>query len=172
MKQRAIILIPEVRRVELIDNIREKYDPFVQKVPPHITLVFPFWSNFSTHELENWIKKVLHNMNAFELELGGISMASNTFENYLFLNILKGKEELTRLNEILYDGLLKQFKRNLPYIPHMTVGKLQNKSTLDEAYEEVKKMEQTFSTIIDTVYIEEIDEEQMHHIEIAYSLAR
>ena len=170
MKQRAIILIPEMSRIELIESIRTKYDPSVQKVPPHITLVLPFWSSFSTKELDNWIKKVLHHMPPFELELRGISMASNTFENYLFLNVTKGKEEILALNEILYDGLLKQFKKDLPYIPHMTVGKLQNKNDLDQAYEDVKKMGQAFTTAIDTVYITQIDENEISQIEIAYSL--
>ena len=75
-----------------------------------------------------------------------------------------------QFNETLYDGLLREFKSDLPYIPHMTLGKLQNKEELDAAYEEVKKLQNTFVARIDTVYIEEIDEDDSSIIEIAYNL--
>ncbi len=170
MKQRSILLIPQFRGIERVENIRDKYDPLAHKVNAHITLVFPFFSTYTTKELENWLKKVLKNMGPFEIELKGISMASNAFENYLFLNIVRGKEEIIRLNEILYDGLLRGFKSNLPYIPHMTLGKLPHKEALDMAYEDVKNLEQSFVARIDTVYVEEIAEDESSIIEISYSL--
>nr|WP_302597514.1 2'-5' RNA ligase family protein [uncultured Cellulosilyticum sp.] len=170
MKQRSIILIPQFRGIEMVENIRDKYDPLAHKVNAHITLVFPFCSTYSTRELELWLKKILKNVEPFEVELKGISMASNAFENYLFLNIVRGREEIMQLNETLYDGLLREFKSDLPYIPHMTLGKLQNKEELDAAYEEVKKLQNTFVARIDTVYIEEIDEDDSSIIEIAYNL--
>lgn len=170
MKQRSIVLIPQFRGVEMVENIREKYDPLAHVMNAHITLVAPFWSSFSTRELENWIKKLLSRTEPFELELKGISMASNAFENYLFLNIIRGREEILELNTILYDGLLREFKSNLPYIPHMTLGKLPNKEALDSAYEEVKRLQNNFVARIDTVYVIEHSEDETTLIEIAYSL--
>lgn len=170
MKQRSIILIPQFRGIEMVENIREKYDPLAHTINAHITLVAPFWSTFSTRELENWIKKLLNRVEPFELELKGISMASNAFENYLFLNIVRGREEILQLNTILYDGLLREFKSDLPFIPHLTLGKLPTKEALDSAYEEVKRLQNAFVERIDTVYVMEYGEDESAMVEIAYNL--
>lgn len=170
MKKRSIVLIPQFRGIEMVENIREKYDPLARTINAHIALVTPFESTFSTKELENWIKKVLNRMEPFELELRGISMASNAFENYLFLNIVRGREELMQLNGVLYDGLLREFKSDVPYIPHLTLGKLPSKEALDSAYEEVRKIQNTFVARIETVYIVSYEEDESSQIEIAYTL--
>lgn len=170
MKQRSIVLIPQFRGLEMVENIREKYDPLAHAMNAHITLVAPFYSSFTTRELENWIKKLLNRIEPFELELKGISMASNAFENYLFLNIIRGREEILQLNTILYDGLLREFKSDLPYIPHMTLGKLPNKEALDSAYEDVKRLQNNFVARIDTVYVIEYSEDETTLVEIAYTL--
>ncbi|WP_054743141.1 2'-5' RNA ligase family protein [Cellulosilyticum ruminicola] len=170
MKRRSIVLIPQFRGLEMVENIREKYDPLAHAINAHITLVAPFNSTFSTRELENWIKKLLSRIEPFELELKGISMASNAFENYLFLNIIRGREEIFELNNILYDGLLREFKSSLPYIPHMTLGKLPNKETLDGAYEDVKRLQNNFVARIETVYVIEHNEDDTTFVEIAYNL--
>ena len=41
---RTIMIFPEFENMEIIDNIRKKYDPLAELVRPHITLVFPFES--------------------------------------------------------------------------------------------------------------------------------
>lgn len=41
---RTIMIFPEFEEMEIIDEIREKYDPLARLVRPHITIVFPFIS--------------------------------------------------------------------------------------------------------------------------------
>lgn len=41
MTIRTIMIFPEFTNIELINQLRVKYDPLFNKVRPHITLVFP-----------------------------------------------------------------------------------------------------------------------------------
>ena len=52
-----IMIFPEFDNMEVIDKIREQYDPLANLVRPHITIVFPFDSDRSNEEL----KAVLEN---------------------------------------------------------------------------------------------------------------
>ena len=36
------MIFPEFDNMDVIDKIREKYDPLAKLVRPHITIVFPF----------------------------------------------------------------------------------------------------------------------------------
>lgn len=36
------MIFPDFENVEIIDNIRDKYDPLAKLIRPHITIVFPF----------------------------------------------------------------------------------------------------------------------------------
>ena len=41
---RTIMIFPQFNNIEIIDGIRDRYDPLAKLVRPHITLVFPFES--------------------------------------------------------------------------------------------------------------------------------
>jgi 2'-5' RNA ligase len=48
-KKRAIIIFPQFGSdTNLIQDIRNQYDPLANKIAPHITLVFPFESDISS----------------------------------------------------------------------------------------------------------------------------
>lgn len=53
IKKRCIMIFPQFKNINIIDEIREKYDPLSNNVRPHITLVFPFESNISKVDLQN-----------------------------------------------------------------------------------------------------------------------
>lgn len=42
MITRTIMIFPEFENIDVINDIRNKYDPLADLVLPHITLVFPF----------------------------------------------------------------------------------------------------------------------------------
>jgi hypothetical protein len=46
MNTRTIMIFPQFDNIEVINNIRTKYDPLADLVLSHVTLVFPFESNF------------------------------------------------------------------------------------------------------------------------------
>lgn len=171
MTTRCIMLFPQFNNMELIDRIREKYDPLADKVKPHITLVFPFNSQISSPELENHIKEIVSKISPFHLSLQKITPAKG---NYLFLNVDQGKEEIIKLHQLLYQGLLADYYpkwlKDIEYLPHMTVGKIENEADFIKAVEETKKMDELFTTIVDKISVEIIGEEDESIIEMELPL--
>jgi hypothetical protein len=46
------MIFPQFKNIEIINEIRNRYDPLAKLVRPHITLVFPF-----ENEMSNAIKE-------------------------------------------------------------------------------------------------------------------
>lgn len=69
---------------------------------------------------------------------------SKTDDNYLFLDIEKGKDIIEAIHDELYSNHFKDYYLGLPYIPHMTVGKLNSEQELNNAYEYVKNIDDSF----------------------------
>lgn len=166
MKERTIMIFPKFSNMKVIDELRAKYDPLVDKVLPHVTLVFPFKSYLSTKEIEKWMDTALKDIRPFELELQGISKQEDRFGNYLFLDIIKGIDKVKEMHR----RLLSTTKFDYPYHPHMTIGKLKTKHELDIVYNELKDMDSLFKTMIDRVSVEIIGEDDSSIIEIEYNL--
>jgi 2'-5' RNA ligase len=160
--------------MKIINDIREKYDPLVKHVSPHITLVFPFESDITTEELKDHLSKALPGVNAFPITLKGITPSTIT-GNYLFLNIVDGKEEIIEMHKRLYCGILESFEpewlKNINYFPHMTVGNIEDDELFKTAIEETKCFCESFQTIVDEVTVEIIDENEDSIIEFDSTLA-
>ena len=160
MGLRTVMIFPEFENMEVIDEIRRKYDPLEDLVRPHITMVFPFENSMNNEELAQILEQNLQNIHSFELELGGFTKQEDRFGNYLFLNVVKGAEEITHIHDLLYDSELREFDLGYGYVPHMTVGKLPTKELMDEAYAEISSCEDIFKTTIRKISVEEIGENE------------
>ena len=156
MSERTIMIFPKFSNMEIIDRIRRNYDPLADLVRPHITLVFPFHSDITDAELGSHIENAISGIPPFSLQLTGISKEENVFGNYLFLNIQEGRDTLMQLHDRLYSGVLSSFSPKTPYSPHMTLGNLENRNALHAAYEAVKSISESFSTVADTISVEKI----------------
>lgn len=156
MSIRTIMIFPKFENMEIIDNIRKLYDPLAELVAPHITLVFPFESHISNDELSDILKNRLSSIKPFQLKLQGISKQEDAFGNYLFLNILQGAEEICAINKALYENEFKEFFFGVPFTPHMTIGKLPTSKEMDDAYNSIKFMQDTFLTTVDKISVEMI----------------
>ena len=84
----------------------------------------------------------------------GFSKCEDRFGNYLFLNVVTGMENITQLHDLLYSNEFSAFDLGLPYIPHMTVGKL------DDAFNSVKDNEAVFKSRITKISVEMIGEKE------------
>lgn len=168
MNLRTIMIFPEFENMEVIDRIREQYDPLAKLVRPHITIVFPFDSDMSNENINVLLEKRLQSVKPFKLELAGVSKQEDRFGNYLFLEVTQGVKELSYIHDILYQNEFLEYDLGLPYIPHITIGKLSEKHKLDEAYNQVKDMSETFCTLVNKVSVEMIgnDEESIIVAEI------
>ena len=155
---RTIMIFPEFENMEIIDNIRARFDPLVNLVRPHITLVFPFESEMSNEMLSKVLTERLCDISPFEIKLGGLSKHTDSFGNYLFLNLLEGFEKIVSIHHLLYENEFREFDKGLPYVPHMTVGNVSNEQLLDAAFEELKDMDQIFTTTVKKIAVEMIGE--------------
>ena len=156
MSERTIMIFPKFSNMEIIDRIRRNYDPLADLVRPHITLVFPFHSDITDAELGSHIENAISGIPPFSLHLAGIFKQEDAFGNYLFLDVKEGKKQLIQLHDRLYSRALSSFSSEIPYSPHMTLGNLENRNALHAAYEAVKSISESFSTVADTISVEKI----------------
>lgn len=170
MNTRTIMLFPQFENIEVINNIRKKYDPLADLVLPHITLVFPFESEISNEELYLYLDGCLCDMHPFEIELKGFTKQENVYGNYLFLKVVKGIDMIKNIHDALYKNKLKQFDRGYEYVPHMTVGKISSIELLDRAFNDVNKCKDKFITMINKISVEMIGEHEESNIVIEYFL--
>ena len=149
MGLRTIMIFPDFENGEIIDKIREKYDPLAKMVRPHITIVFPFDIQLSDEEIEKILDNRLNGIKAFEIEFQGFSKCEDKFGNYLFLEVVRGSDIIEDIHDTLYENEFKKLDLELPYTPHMTVGKLSSVDELNNAYEEIKDISCSFSSLIE-----------------------
>lgn len=167
--KRAIILFPSFHNINVIKSIREKYDPLEKYIAPHITIVFPFDSDLSTDDLKSHFNKVLKGMKKFNVQLKNFT--GDFRDGYLFLNVKKGNDNIIELHDKLYSGILESFLfRKVTYCPHLTVGKLQEQIEFDKALDELSCYTESFETVIDKIYIENIDISEHSTIEFSFDL--
>ncbi|GGI11574.1 2'-5' RNA ligase family protein [Gottfriedia solisilvae] len=168
MINRSICVFPQFDNIEKINEVRKKYDSLHDLILPHISLVFPFTSSIVKEDLMKHIKEAVTDVSPFELTLKGITGNNN---QYLFLNVKKGNDELIELHDRLYTGILKDFlNRNVSYVPHMTVGRINKKEQFEKVIDETKDFNYIFNTRISELTVEIIEEDEGSKIEFKIEL--
>ena len=143
--KRDILIFPKFRNIDKIQEIRNKYDKLANLIDPHITLAFPFSDNMPNEELIAKLSNLLKNYEPFSIIFKGISLSD---DNYIFLNCVKGQQEIIQLHDEIYkEILLTHFKKHKKYIPHITLGQNTN-------IEEFTTFTYEFKTIVDEISIE------------------
>jgi 2'-5' RNA ligase len=167
------MIFPKFNNMDIIDKIREKYDPLASHVRPHITFVFPFSSEIESSELKNHLNNALSSVKSFRIVLKDITPLKS-FGNYLFLNIENGKDEIIEIHERLYTDILESYfpkwLKSGGYYPHMTVGKIESEEEYKSAIEDTKEINDVFDTIVSKVSVEIIDENEDSVIEMEIEL--
>lgn len=168
MINRAIVLFPKFNEIQLINEIREKYDPLYNYIAPHITLVFPFGSDIITSELVKHIQHQLDGIRKFDLVMKGVTGAS---DGYIFLDVKIGNDKILEIHDKLYQGLLKEYhNRFIPYTPHMTIGRLFDTDKHQEIVRTLFEFDVEFKTVIEEINIEMIDDKDKSIIEYVHRL--
>ena len=171
MQNRCILIFPEIANIDVIERVREKYDPNYKLVRPHITLVFPFESDISAADIEAHARAALAEFEPFPVTLQGIT-EQRGFDNYMLLNVHQGKNTLRQMHRRLYSGLLESFLPNWcrAFEPHMTVGRLTDPTLFAAALEETRGMCELFSTCVNEVDVELIAADGSSSIESSIRL--
>ncbi|UVI27606.1 2'-5' RNA ligase family protein [Paenibacillus spongiae] len=167
--QRAIHVFPAFQNCEAIEEVRKKYDPLYGLIPPHLTLVFPFESEMPSTTLKRHVKDALTGLSPFTIRLKGIT---GTQDNYLFLNVKKGNDQIIELHDRLYAGVLRNYlSLRHVYIPHITVGRLHDDTELQAALIDTRSMETSFETQVNQVAAEIIESSGASIIEFIVDFA-
>ncbi|WP_026884721.1 2'-5' RNA ligase family protein [Clostridium akagii] len=167
--KRSVILFPKFNNYNSINSIREKYYPLVKCIPPHITIVFPFESNISTNELNEHFKESLKGIKKFDIQLKDIT--GDFRDGFLFLNVKKGNDNIIELHDKLYSGILQNFLiKKITYCPHLTVGRLKEQKEFDNVINELSCFSGKFKTVIDKIFVENIDINEKSIIEFSFGL--
>jgi 2'-5' RNA ligase len=123
--RRVVVAFPKVEsgpEWKQMLSLRDQFDPLAGKIAPHLTLMFPFRDPMSDRALEQHLRSVVDAFPAFAVTLREISVHEN---EYLFLNVKRGNDEIIRLHDLLYTGALAAHRvRMHTFVPHMTVGRL------------------------------------------------
>jgi 2'-5' RNA ligase len=115
----ALVHYPDID-TSRIDQLRKKYDPQVDLIEPHITIVFPVPESVGEQKLSSHIDRVLRDWQPFPIRLKGLLQS---WDNYLFLLLADGSADIIRLHDDLYTGVLASYRReDIPFIPHVTLG--------------------------------------------------
>lgn len=149
--KRDILIFPKFDNMNLIQKVRNKYDRLSNLVAPHITLAFPFKDEVSDEELILKLSELLKDYAPFQVAFEGVSI---TDDNYIFLNCIEGTEKIYKLHNEIYEKIIPtHFKKEVKYIPHITLGQADN-------IEEFKNFNYQFIKIVNEVSVELIGENE------------
>ena len=122
LPRRAIVWFPHFANQVVIDRFRGTHDPLGQALQPHVTLVFPFSSRLTLHQLAAHTQKVLRVWPCFPVVMQGLWSAQNEF---IGVGAQVGADAMIEMHDRLYRGPLAEFLRpEFDYAPHITLAKV------------------------------------------------
>ncbi|MGF2035624.1 MAG: 2'-5' RNA ligase family protein [Nostoc sp. CmiVER01] len=154
----AIVHYPNIS-TEDINQIRQKYDPQVYLIEPHITLVSPIIESINENNLILHIDNILSKWKTFPICFKGLQ---KSWDEYLFLMVEEGKADMIKLHNELYTGILAKYCRNnLLFIPHLTLGIFTNNiDQFLQVLEEAQQLNLNYHCFVDKVHLINIADEQ------------
>ena len=115
------------------------------------------------------MSKVTRQFHPFPLSLRGITGHTN---EYLFLNVKRGNDELIALHDKLYSGVLAPYlTAQETYFPHLTGGRLSNTTTLAEALRQAQSMTISFETKVHEICAYRIEPDGNRQVECKANLS-
>jgi len=115
----VLLIYPEVD-ADLVGRIRRRYDPTVDVIGPHITVVFPVPESVGRERLISHVQPVAGDCRPFEIRLGGLRRSR---DHWLFLTLTQGSESARRLHRLLHTGVLAEFRvADRDFVPHLGLG--------------------------------------------------
>ncbi|NIM49263.1 MAG: hypothetical protein GTN78_19790 [Gemmatimonadales bacterium] len=173
----ALVFYPVVDG-RLIDKLRRRYDPTVDVIEPHVTVLFPVPDRVGEVELVDHIQSVLDGHGPFEVRLGGFRKSS---DHWLLLTLREGNQTVKELYRSLYSGILSEFRRDdIEFVPHLGLGLFLKEGArydpwspresdfaaaeYESALQEAKALRVDYSTNVQTLHLVTIPGELMEWI--------
>jgi 2'-5' RNA ligase len=165
---RAIVVFPAFTDPTPIERLRRAYDPLADFIAPHITLVFPFTSAIAIETLAAHMRRAARDLAPFEVTLREVT---GHMEEYLFLNVKRGADQLVALHDRLYSGILTRYLApEHTFTPHLTVGRLPTAERFALALVDARRMTERFTFGVDEIVAYRIGEEGARAIDCQVSL--
>jgi 2'-5' RNA ligase len=121
--------------------------------------MFPVPESIGESFLANHIENALSNWRAFPIHLQGIL---KSWDDYLFLMIQDGSENISSLHRKIYTGMLVDYlKKDMPFIPHLTLGVLtENVEIHPEVLEEAKQLDLDYHCVLDKLNLIKVNDDR------------
>jgi 2'-5' RNA ligase len=142
-----------------INQFRRKYDPQTDLIEPHITLMFPIPESISAQVLVHHLENVLSSWQSFPIHLQVCQISS---DDYLFLLMQEGNAKTIRLHDEIYTGILADYwRKDIPYVPHLTLGVL-NQPSINRvrALEEAEQLSMDYDCVLDKLHLVKVNDER------------
>lgn len=150
-----------------INEIRNKFDANSKFIDPHIAVVFPVDSAIGEENLISHISSAVKKINPFPTTISGLE---KSWDYYLYLTVQEGRENIVRLHDKLYTGILEKYWfKSVPFTPHITLGFFAdrqakfdrsdldsikvNQRKFDEAINLATKFNFNYSTAVDNLHL-------------------
>ena len=132
----AVAWFPRFAGVERIEAFRGRHDPVAHLIPAHLSLVFPFPTALTRLQVQTHVKRVVSRFPVIPLTFRTIKPAASEFA---FLMAARGAGAVIELHDRLYTrALAPHLRRDLDYIPHITLARHASLQALDAAIEEAR----------------------------------
>jgi len=165
---RAIVIFPMFADTAPIERLRRAYDPLADFIAPHITLVFPFTSAIATEALAAHMRRATRGLAPFEVTLREVT---GHMEDYLFLNVKRGADQLVALHDQLYSGILTRYLApEHTFTPHLTVGRLPTAERFALALIDARRMAAQFMVKVEEIVAYRIGEDGSRAIDCQVNL--
>jgi 2'-5' RNA ligase len=139
-----------VEGVAEIQVLRTQFDFLFSQVPAHLTLVFPLETNEVDFEAIRVIAKETSPIDAM------IAGPSGSPDHLMYLTLTQGNDSVIALHRRLYQTLFpKSYDRIYSYLPHVTVGRFDDKKDMVNAIHNTPMIEPA-SVRLDKMIIVEI----------------
>ena len=154
----AVVHYPNLD-TQRINQFRRRYDPQVDLIEPHITLLFPVPESIGEKNLVDHLESVLRGWQAFPIHLRGLQRSS---DDYLFLMIQEGKADIIGLHNEIYTGVLANFRKGeLPYLPHVTLGVFgKDANEYSEALAAANRLDLDYRSVLDKIHLLRINDDR------------
>lgn len=147
----AVHIFPSIADRTDIDDVRSKYDPLSGKIPPHITLVFPFDYDLSTELLISHVQFVASDYQAFDITFG----EPEFHDTCVWLPTIEGREKIQAIHASLYTDILKPHLSSMHcYTPHLTLARVAQEQS--DAYTYVQKIKTGTKGAAERIIVERI----------------
>ena len=154
----ALVHYPKVD-TQLIDQLRQKYDPQFGLIDPHITVMFPVRDSIDGNTLVSHLENVLSDCRRFPIHLQGLQ---KSWDDCLFLLVREGRSEILGLHNRIYTGILADYKNSdIKFVPHLTLGAFENHAErYAQALSAAKALALDYRCIMDKLELVKINNER------------